>query len=100
MNRKTDIAIVSPVRTPIGRFGGSLAGLTAPELGAAAARATLERAGVDPTRVDWVVFGHARQAGAGPNPASPPGSRAGCLAGVEPHTPTSPPRGAPARRAP
>jgi len=65
------------VRTPIGRFGGSLAGLSAPELGAAAARATLERAGVDPARVDWVIFGHARQAGAGPNPARQIVRRAG-----------------------
>lgn len=63
------LVLAAPVRTPIGKFGGRLAPLTAAELGAAAARACLERAGMAPDRVDQVVFGHARQAGCGPNPA-------------------------------
>jgi len=71
------IALVAPVRTPIGKFGGGLASLSAVDLGTAAARATLERAGVDPGAVDEVVFGHGRQAGCGPNPARQIGWRAG-----------------------
>ena len=59
------------VRTPIGRFGGGLSSLTAGQLGAEAARAALDRAGVKPEAVDEVVFGCARQAGAGPNVAPP-----------------------------
>ena len=63
------IAICSPVRTPIGKFGGALAPLSAADLGTAAADASLARAGLDPENVDLVVFGHGRQAGAGPNTA-------------------------------
>lgn len=63
------LALVAPVRTPIGKFGGSLASLTAVDLGVAAAKSCLERAGVAPEQVDQVIFGHARQAGCGPNPA-------------------------------
>ncbi len=63
----TDTALVAPVRTPIGKYGGALSALTAVELGAAAARAALERSGVE--EVDAVIFGNARQAGGGPNPA-------------------------------
>jgi len=57
------------VRTPIGRFGGALASLSAADLGTAAAKAALARAGLDVDAVDQVVFGHARQAGGGPNTA-------------------------------
>ena len=57
------------MRTPIGRFGGALASLTAADLGTAAAKAALERAGIAGEVVDQVVFGHARQAGGGPNTA-------------------------------
>jgi acetyl-CoA C-acetyltransferase len=64
-----DVVLAAPVRTPIGRFGGVLAPLTAADLGTAAAKAALERAGLDPGRVDQVIFGHARQAGGGPNTA-------------------------------
>src|SRR6476646_5795794 len=64
-----DIVLAAPVRTPIGRFGGVLAPLTAADLGTAAAKAALERAALDPRRVDQVIFGHARQAGGGPNTA-------------------------------
>lgn len=66
---RPDIVILSAARTPIGRFGGGLSRLHPAELGAAAVRAALERAHVAPTGVDEVVFGHARQAGSGPNPA-------------------------------
>ena len=63
------IYLAAAVRTPIGKFGGSLASMTAPELGTASARATLQRSGIDPAAVDEVVFGCARQAGVGPNVA-------------------------------
>ncbi|HET7711868.1 MAG TPA: thiolase family protein, partial [Thermoanaerobaculia bacterium] len=63
------IYLVAAVRTPIGKFGGSLAGLTAPDLGVASARATIERSGIDPAAIDEVIFGNARQAGVGPNVA-------------------------------
>jgi len=61
--------LAGPVRTPIGRFGGALASLTAADLGTAAATAALERLNLDPAAIDQVVFGHARQAGGGPNTA-------------------------------
>jgi acetyl-CoA C-acetyltransferase len=63
------IYLVAAVRTPIGKFGGSLSSLTAPQLGTASAKATLARSGIDPIAVDEVVFGCARQAGIGPNAA-------------------------------
>jgi acetyl-CoA C-acetyltransferase len=63
------IVLTRPVRTPIGRFGGGLAALSAADLGVAAAEAALARAGVDPSAVDQAVFGHGRQAGGGPNTA-------------------------------
>ncbi|HEY6138137.1 MAG TPA: thiolase family protein [Thermoanaerobaculia bacterium] len=63
------IYLAAAVRTPIGKFGGSLKSMTAPELGTASARATLERSAIDPAAVDEVVFGCARQAGVGPNVA-------------------------------
>lgn len=72
-----DVAIVSAVRTPIGKFGGSLADLTAAQIGTVAARAALERAGVAPAEVGEVFFGNARQAGGGPNPARQVGVKAG-----------------------
>jgi acetyl-CoA C-acetyltransferase len=72
-----DIVLVAPVRTPIGRFGGVLAPLSAADLGTAAAKAALERAGLDPGRVDQAIFGHARQAGGGPNTARQIAFRAG-----------------------
>jgi len=71
------LALVAPVRTPIGKFGGALAALSAVDLGTVAASACLERAGVEPGRVDQLIFGHARQAGGGPNSARQIGWRAG-----------------------
>lgn len=64
-----DVFILSAVRTPIGKFGGSLASLTAADIGAIAAKAAMERAGVQPDQVEETIFGNARQAGGGPNPA-------------------------------
>jgi acetyl-CoA C-acetyltransferase len=64
-----DIYLLAAVRTPIGKFGGGLASLTAPQLGVASAKATIERSGIDPGEIDEVIFGNARQAGVGPNSA-------------------------------
>lgn len=63
------VYILSAVRTPIGKFGGSLASLTAADMGVVAAKAAMERAGVRPEQVEEAIFGNARQAGGGPNPA-------------------------------
>jgi acetyl-CoA C-acetyltransferase len=65
----SDVFILSGVRTPIGKFGGSLSSLTAADMGVVAAQAALERAGVSPDQVSQTIFGNARQAGGGPNPA-------------------------------
>jgi acetyl-CoA C-acetyltransferase len=72
-----EVVLAAPVRTPIGKFGGALAALSAVDLGTAAAAAALARAGCAPDRVDQVIFGHARQAGCGPNPARQIAFRAG-----------------------
>ncbi|MGB7866529.1 MAG: acetyl-CoA C-acetyltransferase [Candidatus Sulfotelmatobacter sp.] len=61
--------ILSAVRTPIGKFGGSLASLAAADIGVVAAKAAIERAGIQPEQVEETIFGNARQAGGGPNPA-------------------------------
>lgn len=74
-----DVVLLSAVRTPIGRFGGALRQQTAAALGAVAARAALERAGVAPGQVEETIFGHARQAGGGPNVARQIGRQAGVL---------------------
>ncbi len=65
----SDVFIVSAVRTPIGKFGGSLSSMTAADMGVAAARAALDRAQISAEQVDQAIFGNARQAGGGPNPA-------------------------------
>jgi acetyl-CoA acetyltransferase family protein len=61
MPNSTDIAIVSGVRTPMGRYCGKLRDFTAMELGAVAAKGALERAQVNAKEVDHVVFGNAQQ---------------------------------------
>jgi acetyl-CoA C-acetyltransferase len=72
-----DVYILSAARTPIGRFGGSLASLSAADMGVFAAKAALERAGVQPEQIEETIFGNARQAGGGPNPARQISIRAG-----------------------
>ncbi len=61
--------VVAAVRTPFGRLGGGLAAHAATELGAIAIRAALERSGVEPGEVGYVVMGQVLQAGAGQAPA-------------------------------
>jgi acetyl-CoA C-acetyltransferase len=67
--RLNSVYIVSGVRTPIGKFGGSLASQTAADVGVVAAKSAMERAGIQPEQVEETIFGNARQAGGGPNPA-------------------------------
>jgi len=64
-----NVYLAGGVRTPFGAFNGSLASLTAPELGSVAIRAALQKAGVDPKEVDEVLFGNVLGAGVGQNPA-------------------------------
>ncbi len=72
-----DAFILSAVRTPIGKFGGRLAHMTSPDLGTVAAVAALARAGVTGGQIEETIFGSARQAGNGPNPARQISMRAG-----------------------
>ena len=65
----TNVYILSAVRTPIGKFGGALASLSAADMAVVAAKAALERAAVPADQVEETIFGNARQAGGGPNPA-------------------------------
>ncbi len=80
------VFVLSAARTPIGKFGGSFASLTAPDLGEVAAKAALERSGLPPAAVDETIFGHARQAGAGPNPGRQVSHRAGVPDSVPAYT--------------
>ena len=65
------------MRTPIGRFGGSLKDLTAADLGVAAAKESLRRANLQPDQIHDSIWGCARQAGGGPNVARQITFRAG-----------------------
>jgi acetyl-CoA C-acetyltransferase len=65
----TRSVIVSAARTPFGRLGGGLAEYPATQLGAIVVRAALERAGLDPREVEYVIMGQVLQAGAGQAPA-------------------------------
>jgi acetyl-CoA C-acetyltransferase len=64
-----DVYILSAVRTPIGKFGASLASMTAADMGVVAAKGAIERAGIRPEQIEETIIGNARQAGGGPNPA-------------------------------
>src|SRR5882672_9461645 len=61
--------IISAVRTPVGKFQGSLKGFKATELGALVVRESVRRAGINPEEVDEVIMGCVIQAGLGQNPA-------------------------------
>ncbi len=62
-----NVYLVASVRTPIGRFGGTLASWTAADLGVAVAKETLRRAGLEADEIQEAIWGCARQAGGGPN---------------------------------
>jgi acetyl-CoA C-acetyltransferase len=80
------VYILSGVRTPIGKFGGALASLTAADMGVVATEAAMERAGIEPAQVDEAIFGNARQAGGGPNPARQISVRSGVPVEVPAYT--------------
>jgi acetyl-CoA C-acetyltransferase len=82
----SDAYILSAVRTPIGKFGGSLAFMSAADMGVVAAKAAMERAGVEPAQVEETIFGNARQAGGGPNPARQISIRSGVRQSVPAYT--------------
>jgi acetyl-CoA C-acetyltransferase len=64
-----EVYILSAVRTPIGKFGGALVSQSAADMGVIAAKAAIDRAGIQPRQVEETIFGNARQAGGGPNPS-------------------------------
>src|SRR5882757_9899261 len=72
-----EIVIVGAARTPIGKFGGSLARTPASDLGALVIRKVLERAGVAPEQVSEVIMGQVLAAGVGQNPARQAAIKAG-----------------------
>ncbi len=82
----SEIVLAAAVRTPIGRFGGALTGVPAPALGAVPVRAALDRAGLPASAVSELIFGNARPAGVGPNPARQVARAAGLPDGVPAYT--------------
>ncbi len=71
------VYLTGAVRTPIGRFGGTLNSWTAADLGTAVARESIRRAGITPDKIQQSIWGCARQAGGGPNVARQITYRAG-----------------------
>ena len=78
----TDIVIAGALRTAIGKFGGTLAKIPAPDLGATVIRELLARTGVKPEAVSDVIMGQVLAAGSGQNPARQASIRAGLLHGT------------------
>jgi acetyl-CoA C-acetyltransferase len=78
----TDAVILAGARTPVGKFMGALAGFSAVDLGVIAARAAIERAGIDPQTINEVIMGNVVQAGNGQNPARQVALGAGIPAAV------------------
>jgi acetyl-CoA C-acetyltransferase len=76
----SEVVIVSAVRTPIGKFQGSLQSYTSPRLGALVVREAVRRAGVDPAQIDDCIMGCVLQAGVGQAPAR----QAAIFAGIPP----------------
>jgi acetyl-CoA C-acetyltransferase len=76
--RPNDAVILSGARTPIGKFNGVLSTVDAPHLGAAAVKAAVERAGIDPGQIGEVLMGQVIAAGSG----QAPGRRAAVYAGL------------------
>ncbi len=70
--------ILSAVRTPIGKFQGGLASLSAPELGGKIVAEAIRRAGLDAKQIDEAILGNVVQAGLGQNPARQAALKGGC----------------------
>jgi acetyl-CoA C-acetyltransferase len=75
--QRREVFIVGGARTPIGKFQGTLAGIAAPELGAVAVRAAVERSGVAPEKIEEVLMGNVVTAGLGQAPARQVALKAG-----------------------
>jgi acetyl-CoA C-acetyltransferase len=69
MAQLEEVVIISGVRTPVGKFQGSLSDFSAPHLGAMVVREAVKRANVDPAKVDECIMGNVVSAGLGQNPA-------------------------------
>jgi acetyl-CoA C-acetyltransferase len=69
MNKQIEAVILGAARTPVGRFQGALSSVPATELGAIAVKAAVERAGIDPKKIEEVIMGNVVQAGEGQAPA-------------------------------
>jgi acetyl-CoA C-acetyltransferase len=82
MSSQSDAVIISAVRTPTGKFQGTLSPFQATDLGAIAVREAIRRAGVKPEEVDEVIMGCVIQAGLGQNPARQAALRGGVPFGV------------------
>ena len=78
----TDIVIVAATRTAIGKFGGALAKIPAPELGATVIRELLARAKLKPDQISEVILGQVLAAGSGQNPARQALIKAGLPAAI------------------
>ncbi len=77
LGRMERAVILEGARTPVGKFLGSFADVPAVELGTVAAREAMRRANVEPGSIDQTIYGHARQAGNGPNTGRQVSVRAG-----------------------
>ncbi|MFN2511285.1 MAG: acetyl-CoA C-acetyltransferase [Pyrinomonadaceae bacterium] len=82
MSAIREAVIIAAVRTPVGKFQGSLKGFKATDLGAIVVRESVRRAGIDPAEVDEVIMGCVIQAGLGQNPARQAALRGGLLPAV------------------
>jgi acetyl-CoA C-acetyltransferase len=80
------VYVLSAARTPIGKFGGAFASMSAADLGVVAAREAIARSGLPAAALDETIFGHARQAGGGPNTARQVSHRAGVPDAVPAYT--------------
>lgn len=86
MIKLEDCVIVSGVRIPIGRFGGSLREFKVYDLGAEAIKAAIKSAGIQPEMVDEVIMSHTRQDGTGTNPARTASLKGGVPIAIAAHT--------------
>jgi acetyl-CoA C-acetyltransferase len=82
----SEAVILSAVRTPIGKFQGTLAPFTAPQIGSFAIAEAVSRAGISPDQIDEVIMGNVLQAGLGQNPARQAALKAGIPDTVPPFT--------------